>query len=110
MAISGRTTYQFVDIPTSMLASCFCFGHPLMDFEVPVHVSGFLLLAFFICLEAPATLCARGSQSLIQARYEMRSGSTDVNQEKFRNCMLDLHLEGGRFQNNIIRYIGKWRS
>jgi hypothetical protein len=43
-----------------------------MNFEVPVHVSSLLFLAFFVCLEATATLSARRSQSLIKAGDEMR--------------------------------------
>jgi hypothetical protein len=66
-------TYQFIDIPASMLASSLCFSHSLVDLEMPVHMSGFLLLAFFVCLEATATLSTRGTQSLIEAGDEMRS-------------------------------------
>ena len=54
----GVDTYQFIDIPTSVLTSGFGFVHSLSDMKVPVHVSGLLLLALGIGLEASTTLCA----------------------------------------------------
>jgi hypothetical protein len=50
-----------------VLASTLSLIHALTDMEVPVHMSGFLLLAFFVGLEASATLRARRTEMFIQA-------------------------------------------
>lgn len=50
-------TYKFVDVPTAVLAFALGFLHALAYPEVPVHVSSFLLLAFFVCGETSTTLC-----------------------------------------------------
>lgn len=79
----ARKTYQFVNVPTSMLASRLCFSHTLMNLEVPIHVGSFHFLAFFVCLEATTTLSARGTQPLIKAGDEMGSFPTSISSKSF---------------------------
>jgi hypothetical protein len=78
-----RETYKLVDIPTSMLAPFFSFGHSLMNAKMPVHVGCLLLSAFFISLKATSTLCAGGTEMSIENRDEVRSGTMRVSKGTF---------------------------
>jgi hypothetical protein len=61
-----------------------------MNFEMPVHVGSLLFLAFFVCLEATATLSARCSQLLINAGDEMRPFSKKKKKINVRREQVDL--------------------
>lgn len=63
-----RETYQFVNIPTSMLAFALGFDHALMRAEMPVHMSVSLLLTRFVGLETSSTLSAWCAKLLVEGR------------------------------------------
>lgn len=59
------STYRLVNIPTAMLTSLLCFYDPLVNSEVPVHVSCLLPPSFLVCLESSPTLGTWGAQCLV---------------------------------------------
>lgn len=72
---SGKDAYQFIDIPTPMLTSDQGVGHSVSRLEVPVQVSRFSPFAFFVGMEASSALTAWLAKFLVEAGYEMGSGS-----------------------------------
>jgi hypothetical protein len=106
----GEETYQFINIPTPVLASHHRVGHSVSRLEVPVHVSGLFLLTFFICVEASSALVAWLAKFFIETENEMGSRSNNTLAGKLEVWLPDLQLERGRFQHNIVGDFRQWRS
>jgi hypothetical protein len=72
---------------------------------VPVHMGGLLFLAFFVGLEASSTLITWCAKPIIETRDEVGSGSGKVLETYWQVKDSFLHLQGAKFQNNIVRYL-----
>jgi hypothetical protein len=71
-------TYQFINIPTPMLASHDGVCQSMSRLEVPVQVSSLLLLAFFVGVEASSALIAWCTEFFVEIGDEVRSGSNEM--------------------------------
>jgi hypothetical protein len=72
-----RRAYQLVNIPAPVLATPLRLSDALMDAEVPVQMSGLPAPALLVGLEAPTTLRAGLTKSIVQERDELRSKSKE---------------------------------